>query len=454
MDVIEGIEWGRHFQLGYDKHPPLAPWLTYLAYVLGDETLWSIYALSQIGVIACFWFIRRLGADLFQSQAAGLAGSISLAAIYVYTHTAAKFNPDALLFPLWAGSYFFFYRAIKQQKLGYWIGLGVFLGLSFLTKYITAFLMLSMAAYLLWDKKARKSFSQKGIYMAGVVFFLVVFPHVYWLISNDFLPIKYASARVGAGDDHWLNHLQHPAKFILAQAVTILPILLLLWPFIRRQKADAVNRSFFSILFLGPFVLSALLSLVTGMWLYTMWAVPFFSLTGVWLLGYLRPQFTSKSMALFKVSACIVLLLNGAVYFYVREIRPQRTHKFANVHFPGDVMARLAENLWKQRFGEDIPLAYVAGPRRVAAPVSLYATDKPVSYFEWNQAANPWINEEDLRKKGAIFIMDKDFDGPAWPEDLKRWFPQLEEETILYIPWYVVRGARAVRIGIRILPPS
>ena len=29
VDILENIEWGRHWQLGYDKNPYLGAWLTY-----------------------------------------------------------------------------------------------------------------------------------------------------------------------------------------------------------------------------------------------------------------------------------------------------------------------------------------------------------------------------------------------------------------------------------------
>ena len=53
LDVIEAMVYGREWQLGYDKLPPLPWWLAEAVYrVFGSDD--SLYALSQIAVIIAF----------------------------------------------------------------------------------------------------------------------------------------------------------------------------------------------------------------------------------------------------------------------------------------------------------------------------------------------------------------------------------------------------------------
>ena len=61
LDVIEAMTYGREWQLGYDKLPPLPWWLAEAVYrVFGADA--SLYALSQAVVIVAFvavWLTAR-----------------------------------------------------------------------------------------------------------------------------------------------------------------------------------------------------------------------------------------------------------------------------------------------------------------------------------------------------------------------------------------------------------
>src|SRR5712671_3058099 len=63
LDLIEALIYGREWQLGYDKLPPLPWWLVEVAYrLVGHDVVY--YALAQLAVIAAFIFVwavaRRL----------------------------------------------------------------------------------------------------------------------------------------------------------------------------------------------------------------------------------------------------------------------------------------------------------------------------------------------------------------------------------------------------------
>ena len=61
LDVIEAMTYGREWQLGYDKLPPLPWWLAEIAYRLTGVDA-SLYALAQAAVIVAFiavWMTAR-----------------------------------------------------------------------------------------------------------------------------------------------------------------------------------------------------------------------------------------------------------------------------------------------------------------------------------------------------------------------------------------------------------
>src|SRR6202171_4654333 len=53
LDLIEALTYGREWQLGYDKLPPLPWWLVELAHRLGGADV-AYYLLAQLAVIGAF----------------------------------------------------------------------------------------------------------------------------------------------------------------------------------------------------------------------------------------------------------------------------------------------------------------------------------------------------------------------------------------------------------------
>src|SRR5690348_18364183 len=63
LDLIEALTYGREWQLGYDKLPPLPWWLIEVAYqAFGVD--WIYYLISQTIVLAAFWLVWLLARRL------------------------------------------------------------------------------------------------------------------------------------------------------------------------------------------------------------------------------------------------------------------------------------------------------------------------------------------------------------------------------------------------------
>ena len=80
LDLIEGLLYGREWQLGYDKLPPLPWWMLEATYRLFGPDLF-FYALSQATVIAAFaliWVMARqlVGPNGFGSDPRALSTGI------------------------------------------------------------------------------------------------------------------------------------------------------------------------------------------------------------------------------------------------------------------------------------------------------------------------------------------------------------------------------------------
>src|SRR4051812_23759861 len=63
LDLIEGLLYGREWQLGYDNLPPLPWWMLDATYKLFGPAFF-FYALSQIAVIVAFCLIWGMARQL------------------------------------------------------------------------------------------------------------------------------------------------------------------------------------------------------------------------------------------------------------------------------------------------------------------------------------------------------------------------------------------------------
>lgn len=100
LDLIEALTYGREWQLGYDKLPPLPWWLVELVHQVVDLDT-AYYALAQVAVVGAFAVVWSTARPLVGPVGA-LVAILILDGLHYFHFTAAKFNHDVIQLPLWA----------------------------------------------------------------------------------------------------------------------------------------------------------------------------------------------------------------------------------------------------------------------------------------------------------------------------------------------------------------
>ena len=177
-NLIEALVYGREWQLGYGKLPPL-PWLLVdiMHRLIGHD--FAYYLLAQVAVVAAFGVVFMMARPLLGALGA-LAAVLIVDGLHTFNYTAPKFEPDVMHLPFWALAGFALHRALRDGGIRHWLLLGV-----------------ALAALL-----------------------IVMAPHLVGLVSNDFSPFAYAEHRA--------------LQFFAGQLVLLIPSLLiavpLFWP--------------------------------------------------------------------------------------------------------------------------------------------------------------------------------------------------------------------------------
>ena len=390
LDVIEALAWGQDFNLGYNKHPPLSAWIPGFFFKIFGNKDWIYYLLSQVFIVISFIFLWKLSSFFFKKNSQILLSILSIEGIAFYTFETPQFNVNICQIPLWIGTIYFFLKSIKENKVSDWIFLGAFSALGFLTKYIFAYLLISLFFYLIFilikDKKIKLNF-----FYALLTFFLIITPHFIWLTQNDFTTIYYALKRGGLNEVSIYNHLLNPFKFLIDQIIILLPFILLIYLLVKKIKIqlNVNNEKFIFLLFsfLLPFVLVLITSIITGSRIKTMWMIPFYFLIGIFFIFLYQDQINLKKLKNFTFLLIIFLVLSPILYSLRSIYSDSRTG------YEGKKIAIEIEKEWKNFSKEKI--YHVGFSEWYAGNLSYHLNNRPKVFLEENN---------DFYKKPAVII--------------------------------------------------
>jgi 4-amino-4-deoxy-L-arabinose transferase-like glycosyltransferase len=390
LDVIEALAWGQDFDLGYNKHPPLSAWIPGLLFKIFGNKDWVYYLLSQIFIVISFIFLWKLSSFFLKKKTQILLSVLTIEGIAFYTFETPQFNVNICQIPLWIGTIYFFLKSIKNNKIADWIFLGTFSALGFLTKYIFAYLLISLFFYLIYIFFIRKKINFNFLYTV-LIFFLITAPHFQWLIRNDFTTIYYALKRGELNEFNIYNHLLNPFKFLMSQILILLPFLLLIYLLIKKIKIKLPfdNQKFIFLLFsfLLPFFLILITSMVTGSRIRTMWMIPFYSLVGVFFIFLYQDSINLKKLKSFNILLIIFLIVSPTLYSLRSIYNDSRTG------YEGKKIALQIEKDWKAISKDEI--SNVGFSEWYAGNLSYHLSNRPKVFLEENN---------NFYKKPAVII--------------------------------------------------
>jgi 4-amino-4-deoxy-L-arabinose transferase-like glycosyltransferase len=455
LDLIEAMTYGREWQLGYDKLPPLPWWLVEIMYRLFGADA-ACYGLGQLAVTVAFAAVWRTALPLVGARGA-LIAILLVDGLHYFGFTAVKFNHDVVQLPLWGLAGFAFHAGLRQGRLWHWGLLGLAVGLALWAKYFVAMLALPLALFMLLDPDARKALARPGPWIAAAIAFLVMAPHLVWLVENDFLPFAYADLRAAPARG-LADHVLRPLVFAGGQLFFLLPALAiavpLVWP--RPQaatsaaRADAFDRRIVGLLAFGPVASVMALATLSGRGTVAMWGYPLWLFLGLWIvLAASRAIEQARMTRIVSVWAAVFVLFVAAfVADYL--VLPGIDHRARAVLFPGAALAAALDQRFHAATGA--PLAYVIGSMWDGGNVAHYSpqTPQPRVLIDGLPRRAPWIDLADLKAKGAVVVWTE-----SDPQTLPAAFAPVAAGAELGVPFDLPfrRGGNVLHVGWAILRP-
>lgn len=400
-DTLEGIYWGSLMDFGTPKHPPLAAWLTYLAY-MPLKIDFCVYLFSQLFIITGFVYIYKL-AKFFLDENKAILSVIVLEGCWCYSYVTSYygFNPDVVLLMTLPAIAYYFYKTMKDDKLSDWIILALFLGFSFLNKYQTVFLLLFMFIWAVCFK--REVFKNWKFYLSVILAFLIFLPHILWLFHYDFFPLLYFDEELTS--TVWWNHLTAPLLFLVIQLAAIYGTFVIFSALMLKSKSSFKFENkynmqdfwFLLLLGLGPLTLHFIMGLFFGGTMRPRWGFEFLFMAGILLFAFIPNKIERKefnfTLKMAYIVMAVVFVSLASLYSIEKNFRSR---------YPVKVVSQDLKNIWKNNF--KTPLKYIGGYIEYTLPLTIYDETHPINILDTHGYKSPWIDEEDLRKSGALII--------------------------------------------------
>jgi len=196
-DMLENFAWGQEFSWGNQKHPPLIGWITGLWFWFMPRYDTSYHLLAYLNVLVGLVGIYRVAGCLDLKKIA-IPSVLLLAMAFPYSTLAVKFNANSILLSLWPWVIFGWLKC--QQEAGskgvLWaIIFGAMSALALLGKYYSGVLMIGLLLASFSSVQGRLWLRSFKPWLAGLVFCLMLAPHVLWLFDNHFVSLQYISTQ-------------------------------------------------------------------------------------------------------------------------------------------------------------------------------------------------------------------------------------------------------------------
>lgn len=410
-DTAELVAWSNELALGYSKHPPLGVYVVKGWMSVFPVSDWSFYLLGMVNAALALWIAWRLSSAFLGDEKRSI-GLALLALVPFYSFLSLNYNHNTLLMPLWAAATLFFFRSFETRHLGFAALAGMAGGLGVLGKYWTIMLLAGFLLASLTDPRRREYFRSAAPWVSILVGGLFVAPHLVWLYRNDFVSIAYASAVHADGSMASVaaEALKYLAALPLYLGLPIAAVAIAARPS-RAAIADALfppagNRRFAAVLFWTPLLLPIPISLILGIDLISLWAIPAMTLLPVLLLGSPLVRLAGRaapSIMTVAIALPILALLCAPIVAWNVFVHP---NKNGSSHYRE--LSSVALRMWHDQTGK--PLKFVAGDRLPAVGIAFYAPDRQLVY-----SAQPFSGQRE-RDAGVLAVCRGGRSACAWLE--------------------------------------
>ncbi len=180
----------------YFDHPPLVGWLQIIPMWLFPYD-WATRIVPITLFVIINFLLYKITVTLYKNQFSpttiiwlGFWALVLLNSSVMFSLMGFGMLPDSPLIVITLALILIIIKLLKQNKLKYWLFLGLFLGLAALAKYTAITLVVSLILIMLIEKRWHW-LKQPGLYLAILIALILITPIFYWNIQHDWASFIY-----------------------------------------------------------------------------------------------------------------------------------------------------------------------------------------------------------------------------------------------------------------------
>ena len=378
-DVLEAWTFGRTFEWGSYKHPPLMGWVAHAWTSIFPLTNWSFQLLALTNSAIALWVIDRISRR-FVTGDKRIIVLLLLMLPPTYQLIAQRFNANAVLLAVWPIATYCFLRSFETRQIKWAIATGATAALAMLGKYYSVFLIASFVFAALCHPQRRVYFGSSAPWISAAVGLVALGPHLYWLATTGATPFAYALREHGG--KALVPALSDAVSFILGAALGLaLPAFI--WVTIAGPRLRMLSRDFramspglflLSLVTVGTIAFPAITAVVVGTDMPPIWAAQglfLFCVLVVCSTSYPIERFYTVNLIVTVAGiALIAAFVVAPIHAYYRNTHPLNEGR----NFYRTSATELTRQWHKE---SDVPLPMVGGDEGLALAAAFYSPDHP-----------------------------------------------------------------------------
>jgi 4-amino-4-deoxy-L-arabinose transferase-like glycosyltransferase len=320
--------YGQNLSWSYFDHPGMIGYLLRFTSELLGQSVFVVKLTDFLVTSSSLYFFYLLARHILPIYKAKQALVLLVSTLFI---SIISFNstPDVPLILFWTLSVLALYKAIFEDKKGYWILAGIAMGLAFNSKYTSLFLQIGLIGFLLFSNRYRKLFFSPWLYVCLILSVVLTVPVFYWNYEHEFASFLFQSSnRTDSISEFKLT----PKYFFGAighQLFLLLPILFSVFVtftfkyvrrFFTKLKLPGDQQLFLLAFFIPTFL--GFFALTPIYWVKLNWMMPSY-ITGV----ILAIVFFNKKLFRYQliISGIFHVLIAVEVLFYIVPIKSDDT---------------------------------------------------------------------------------------------------------------------------------
>ncbi len=406
-DMVENYAWGREWQWGTNKHPPLFGWITAAWFTVFPTTDSAYYLLNELNLGIALWLMALAMGRLMPADKVLAAVVLTSLCSHFGPDSGYKYNANTAQLPFIAGFIWSMLHALQSRRVSWFIAAGIFCAAAMLTKYYALVLFAAVGVSLMISLRPPLGKIVKGLALTGITALLLVSPHVIWSIRHGWPGLHYMHAAHETMDQS-NGFTAYAIAIIGAIQFSSIALLIFAGSFYRLPAtADGGERAprLGLAILASSVVLTLLAAWVQDINPVSSWFIPALLFLG-WALIDLAPRKSQASGYARRIAyAGILYLAIAIVVALLWEVR-YRAYPAPPPYALAKTLATDVTRNYRQTYGQ--ALQFVAGSFPLPYDLAFYSPDHPHALYGLDLAESPWIDRSALQAGNKVVVCDSE----------------------------------------------